>query len=183
MISNCCECGRFHSQQCDALNREQDSFHQSFLGQGIHENCPLPDVADQEEAWQHIESAPEEEYLLVWNDGPFIAKKYVSEHYGEEWFTKPDPISKNCSIINPTHWKRIKKPGEKKKYTDHPIWISVENQLPEKMRRVLIFDSNGFGVGSGRWNGQEWYFEGERDPGLNITYWQFLPEPPNTTVD
>jgi hypothetical protein len=109
MISNCYECAKSNST-CDALNEEKDRLHPSLFGQGIHKDCPLPEVADQEEAWQHIESAPEGEYLLVWNDGPFIAKKYISEHYGEEWVTKSDQMSRNCSIINPTHFKKIKGP-------------------------------------------------------------------------
>ena len=57
-------------------------------------------------------------------------------------------------------------------------WISIEDKLPEKGKRVLLYDRNGFGVLSGRLNSAGWYLEGDLDHQANITDWMELPEPP-----
>lgn len=57
-------------------------------------------------------------------------------------------------------------------------WISVQNELPEKLTRVIIFDNGGFGAVTGRLGSSGWYLEGSLDFHANITHWMPLPEPP-----
>lgn len=57
-------------------------------------------------------------------------------------------------------------------------WINVEDRMPDNKRRVMVFDKDGFGVGSGRRFEFYWHFEGERCYGENITHWAELPEAP-----
>lgn len=57
-------------------------------------------------------------------------------------------------------------------------WISVEERLPEKLKRVIIFDNRGFGAVSGRLGDAGWYLEETLDHYADITHWQPLPEPP-----
>ena len=61
-------------------------------------------------------------------------------------------------------------------------WISVEDELPELKRRVIVSDSGGFGVLSARLSSVGWYIEGVLDNNANITHWMPLPEPPNTNT-
>lgn len=57
-------------------------------------------------------------------------------------------------------------------------WISIDDELPELLKRVLLFDKNGLGVLSGRLGHFGWYLEGDLDINSSITHWQPLPEPP-----
>jgi hypothetical protein len=62
--------------------------------------------------------------------------------------------------------------------SDKYKWISVDDRLPEIQERILLFDSGGFGVLSGRMGSAGWYLEGCLDTNSNITHWQPLPESP-----
>ena len=57
-------------------------------------------------------------------------------------------------------------------------WISVDEKLPKKLERVILFDKNGFGAISGRYGDMGWYLEETLDLYANITHWMPLPEPP-----
>lgn len=57
-------------------------------------------------------------------------------------------------------------------------WISVEDRLPEKGMRVLVYDNMGFGLVSGYHSTAGWYIEGNLDLDSNVTHWQPLPKPP-----
>lgn len=57
-------------------------------------------------------------------------------------------------------------------------WISVQNELPKKLTRVIVIDNGGFGVITGMLSDRGWYLEGIFDPYAKITHWMPLPEPP-----
>lgn len=60
-------------------------------------------------------------------------------------------------------------------------WISIEEQLPKPLQRVIVFDRDGFGALSGRMSRTGlWYLEGDIDTSADITHWMPLPDPPNT---
>lgn len=65
-------------------------------------------------------------------------------------------------------------------------WISVNDRLPEKGSRILLYDCNedgdGFGVLTGRYSDAGWYLEGELSGDATITHWMPLPIPPITPV-
>ena len=58
-------------------------------------------------------------------------------------------------------------------------WISVKDELPKPIERVLAFDNGGLGVLSAIWSSNgNWYLEGDLDVNANVTHWMPLPEPP-----
>lgn len=61
---------------------------------------------------------------------------------------------------------------------DKTTWIDVNERIPNDKRRVLVFDKDGFGIGSGRRFIDFWFFEGDRCYGENITHWAELPSIP-----
>jgi len=81
----------------------------------------------------------------------------------------------------PTMLRKMWSGGEVQEWIDDQLnnqWISVEDELPPNKERVLLFDSDGFGVLSGRFSNSMWYLEGEKDTNANITHWMPLPKAP-----
>ena len=74
-------------------------------------------------------------------------------------------IDKHCNDIISRMDKLIKG------LDDKPRWISVEERLPEKNGKTLVYDLR-FGIGSAFFCYDSW------DDMDNVTHWMPLPEPP-----
>jgi len=51
-------------------------------------------------------------------------------------------------------------------------WISVKDELPEKIRYYLVFRKENARITSRLWRGNRW------ESAATITHWMPLPEPP-----
>ena len=58
------------------------------------------------------------------------------------------------------------------------MWVNVEDRLPKKFEKVILFDKDGFGAITGRLGSVGWYLEETLDLSSNVTHWMPLPEPP-----
>lgn len=57
-------------------------------------------------------------------------------------------------------------------------WISVEERLPRRFERVLVWDKEEDAVGEAEYNGED--FKWVEDENIAFaTHWMPLPEPPN----
>lgn len=59
-------------------------------------------------------------------------------------------------------------------------WIDVKDSLPERGVKVLCINEQGY-MKTGSFFAEYEYFAGD-DSWSNITHWQALPEPPNSTT-